>query len=436
MPDNTPNNPLDTPVRRMDRVLTKPWWKRRPFQLTALGLVLVAGTVATVALLPASGTVTVAANSLDTGAVVRGPFQDYVPLRASVVPLDTVYVTSQTNGRVDSVAAQDGEQVTPGQALMRLSNPELTLEVSSREADISGRLSDSNNQLMNLQTQQQARQQALADAAYAVHKAETDLAKRRLLLDQGVLNEAAVKPFADEVDYQRSRLATLKSTEAQETAFYRDQHEQILSSANDLRRSLTEVRQGLSALTVTAPVAGRLTDFDFKPGQAIKQGDPLGEVDSEGTYKLRAEVDEYYLSRLSPGLAADAQVHGRTMTVKVSKVFPQVNNGRITVELAFAGAMPSDLKRGEAIDTRLSLGSTQSAVLAPAGTWLNDSGGTYVFVLDASGRHADRRTVSLGRRNPEFAEVLTGLKPGDRIVTGGTANLTRAQHLRLEGKNE
>ena len=420
----------------MDRVIAKAWWKRRPVQLTALAAVLLVGGIAVFVALPAADTVTVAANSLDTGQVVKGPFQDYVPLRATVVPLDTVYITAQTNGRVESVAAQDGEQVTPGQALMRLSNPELTLEVSSREADISARLSDINNQLMTLQTQQQSRQQALADAAYAVHKADTDLAKRRLLLEQGVLNDAAVKPYVDELDYQKSRLATLKSTESQETSFYASQHTQILDSAADLRRSLAEVREGLSALTVTAPVSGRLTDFDFKPGQAIKQGDPLGEVDSEGTYKLRAEVDEFYLSRLSAGLAAQAQVHGRTLTVTVSKVFPQVNNGRITVELAFSGVMPSDLKRGEAVDTRLSLGSTQQAVLAPAGTWLNDSGGTYVFVLDASGRHADRRAVSLGRRNPEFAEVVSGLKPGERIVTGGTQNLTRAQHLRLEGKNE
>ncbi len=178
-------------------------------------------------------------------------------------------------------------------------------------------------------------------------------------------------------------------------------------------------------------MAGRLTDFDFKPGQAVKQGDPLGEVDSEGTYKLRAEVDEFYLSRLSAGLTASATVHGRTLPVKVTRVFPQVTNGHVSVEMEFAGAMPSDLKRGEAIDVRLSLGSTQSAILAPAGTWLNDSNGTYAFVLNAKGDRADRRAISIGRRNPEYAEVVSGLAPGERIVTSSTQSLIKAQHLRL-----
>lgn len=307
------------------------------------------------------------------------------------------------------------------------------LEVSTREADISARLSDSNNQLMNLQTQAQAREQTRADVAYALHKAEQDLQKRTLLRDQGVINDAALKSYVDEVAYQRSRLAALKATEAQEAAFTKSQRAQILASADDLRRSLGEVRKGLNALTITAPNTGRLTGFDLKPGQAVNMGDALGEVDSEGTYKLRAQVDEFYLARLSNGLKATARIHDKVVNVHVSKVFSQVNNGRVTVELEFDSALPADLKRGEAVDIRLQLSSGgQVAVLAPAGGWVNDSNGTSVFVLNARGDRADRRTVSIGRRNPEQVEVLAGLKPGDRIVVNGTQAYQKAQHLRLK----
>ena len=424
-----PDRPLNSTIT--DRRIEKPWWHRRPFQVG--GAVIAAALLVGlgVIFLPPSNTVTVAADTLDTGIVTRASFQDYIALRAAVAPLDIIYITAETNGRVIHVAASDGIMVMPGQPLAMLGNPELTLEVSSREADISARLSDTNNQLMNLQTQQQAGEQAVADVTYALHKAEEELAKRQMLREHGVYNDAAVQTYVDEVAYQKQRLAALKEQQVQQAQFYISQRQQILASANDLRQSREQVRSGLKALNLTAPVQGRLTDFNLKPGQAVKMGDPLGEVDSEGTYKLKAEVDEFYLSRLSVGLTAVADVHGKDMPVHISKVFPQVNNGRITVELEFEGSMPVDLKRGETIDVRLSLGATKMALLAPSGSWLNDTGGNSIFVLSASGDKASRRVITIGRRNPEYVEIVSCLKPGEHIITGGTTNLLKAQHLRL-----
>ncbi len=423
--DQTPRGPMDRSVRPQ-------WYKRRPYQLGMGVAVLTTLTGLAFIALPAPNTVTLNATSVDTGEVVRAAYQDYVPLRASVVPQTTIYITAETSGRVETVSVNDGEAVVAGQPLARLANPDLTLAVSSREADISGRLSDTNSQLMNLQTAREAREQTIADVAYALHKAEEDLAKKQLLRERDVLNDAYVKTSADEVAYQKSRLASLNAAQATATRFYADQRQQILASASDLRQSLNEARQSLGALTISAPAVGRLTDFNLKPGQSVKMGDPLGEVDSEGSYKLRAEVDEFYLSRLSAGLKAQAHVHDRDVTVHIAKVFPQVSNGHIVVELAFDNAPPADLTRGEAVDVRLSLGNTTQALLAPVGSWLNDTGGASVFVLNSSGTSADRRTITVGRRNPEYAEILSGLKPGDRIVTSGTQNLTKAQHIRFQ----
>ena len=429
MPDH-PLSPSGT-----DRKIAKPWYRRRPFQLGAMAAALCTVIAIVVVVLPPANTATVNADALDTGAVVRAPYQDYVALRAAVVPLNVTYITAETNGRVLSVSANDGDMVVPGTVLAQLGNPDLTLQVTSQEADISGRLSDTNSQLMALQTAKENRDQTIADVAYALHKAEEELSKRQLLRQQGILNDANVKPYADEVAYQKQRLDALQASQPQETQFYASQASQIQGSANDLRRSLGEVRAGLNALNLTAPAQGRLTGFDLKPGQAIKQGDPIAEVDSEGTSKLRADVDEFYLSRLSVGLAATATVHGRDTKVHVSKVFPQVNNGRVAVELEF-DEMPADLKRGESVDVRLSLGATEEAVLVPNGAWLSDSNGTSIFVLNGSGNHADRRTITTGRRNPEYVEVLGGLKPGEHVVTGGTSDFAKAQHLNISKSNQ
>ena len=428
MPDSVPTHSASS----MDRSRPRPWYRRRPVQIGgALGLAVVA-TAAFMLLSPRAGTVVVDADSLDTGEVIRGPYQDYVPLRAEAVPLETTYITAETAGRVEAVAVSDGDRVTKGQALVYLANPSLTLDVSAREADISARLTDNSNQLMSLKTAQENREQALADATYALSRAEQDLQKRETLRAQNIINDAMVKPYADEVAYQRQRVAALRTAQSPDAQFYAAQRRQVQDNASDLRRNLGEVRRGLSALTVSAPAEGRLTAFNLKPGQAVNEGDPVGQVDSEGRYKLRAEVDEYYLPRLSQGLKAEARVHDQPVSVEVAKVFPQVTNGRVVVELTFASAAPADFKRGETVDIRLSLGQTKPAILAPSGSWLNDTGGTWVFVLNAAGDQASRRAVSIGRRNPEQVEVLSGLKPGERIVTGGISNLRNTEHLRLQ----
>lgn len=420
-----------SPAARMDRRLARPWWRRRPILMAAFVIALLAAGGAAFLILPPPGTMTTELASVDSGEVVKGPFQDYVPLRASVAPLDITYITAVAGGQVAGLSAQDGDMVAAGQELARLDNPNLSLQVASQEADVSGRLSDTNNQLMTLRTNEAERDQALADAQYALHKAQENLQRYQRLREQGVANDANVKPYADEADYQRARVASLEKAQGSDASFFAGQRQQIDASAQDLRRSLAAVRRGLDALTLRAPIAGRLTGFDLKPGQAVKAGDALGEVDSEGQWKLSAEVDEFYLTRLSPGLSATANVHGQNVSVRISKIYPQVHDGHITVELQFDGLMPADLKRGEAIDVRLSLGKTSQALLAPSGSWLNDSNGTYAFVLDASGKRADRRAITTGRRNPDYVEVLSGLKPGERIVTSSLAAYAKAQHLRF-----
>lgn len=418
----------------MDRRIERRW-RPAPALLWAVGLAILAcaGLLAW-ELSPKAGTVDVDAATLSFGEVVRAPYLDYAPLRAEVAPALTTFIAAETSGRVEAVLAADGDLVAAGQELARLSNPQLSLEVTAREADIAARLSENTGRLMGLKGAEESREQALADTAHALSRARQDLDRRQILLAKAMLSPSAVQPYLEEVDYQKERLATLRAAQRSDAAFYAEQRAQAARSAQDLRRSLAETRAGRSALVVRAPTAGRLTAFDLKPGQAVRMGDPLGQVDAEGAYKLRAKLDEYYLPRLSTGQSAQATVRDHAVSARVTKVFPQVADGRATLELAFDGVAPGGLRRGETIDLRLSLGRPQPAIIAPSGAWLNDTGGAWAFVLSADGARAERRAIVLGRRNPEQAEVLSGLRPGERIVTTGAQDLTKAKFLRIRSK--
>ena len=410
----------------MDRRITrKHSAKRLRWALIALSVSAVAAAVAW--LLPARGALVVDAAAIETATIVRAPFQDYLPLRAEVAPLHSVVVAAVSGGSVAELYVQDGVLVRAGAPLARLDNPTLRLEVAGREVEIASRLADVSAQELALRRNRADLDNGAATAANEVLRAEHDLLQRKTLFDKGIIAPAALEPYKREAEFRRERLAALRSSEGGERTAEGGQMGRLAQTRALLSANLAAVRGELGGLVLRAPVAGRLTGFTLQPGQPLKAGDPLGQIDGEGAYKLIGEVDEFYLARLSPGQRATADIDGGAATLTVTRVLPQVVNGRFKVELTFAGTAPVGLRRGQAVDARVTLGGARSAVVAPAGAWL-DAGGTTAFVMDADG-HAVRRAITLGRRTPEQVEVTGGLTPGERIVVSGIAAYAKQTSL-------
>lgn len=420
--------PLHTNGAAMDRRIERPHARRRKLLVRfGLALAVVAAVAALWWFLPGSGSLAVDAATLRTAPVTRAAFGDYVPLRAQVAPLQTVYVTAVSGGQVEALLASDGQAVAAGAPLARLANPELALDVASRSANIAGQLSSISGQRLSIQQSREQSQRDIASARNELAKAEALLRQKQILFDKQIVTAAALAPLRDEVAYQRARLDALTRSDREATKMLTDQASGVDATAGELRESLAMTRAGLAALMVRAPVAGRLTAFTLQPGQMIKPGETLGQVDSERAWKLTADVDQFYLGRVRNGLTAIAEIDGRRLSLTVIKVLPQVTEGRFRIELGFTGAPPTGLNRGQTLDVRLTLGADRPAVVAPAGGWL-DAGGTTAFVLTGEDR-AVRRAITTGRRNPDQVEVTSGLAPGDRIVTTPLATYAPYQTL-------
>ena len=415
----------------MDRRVERPHARYRKLLLRAgVAIAVVLGAIALWWLMPGANAVTADADTIGTGAVTRAPFRDFVPLRAEVAPLGTVFVAAVSGGQVAELIATDGDMVAAGAPLARLSNPQLELEVATRSADIAGQLSSISGQRVAIQRTRLDGEREVADARNSLSKAEAELRKKQTLFEKGIVTRAAIDPLRDEVAYQRQRVGALGTGRAQADRTLDDQTAGVALTARELRESLAMVRGGLSSLIVRAPAGGRLTAFQLQPGQTLKAGDPVGQVDSEGRWKLVADVDQFYLGRVRPGLSASAEIDGRTAAMTILKVLPQVTDGRFRVELGFTGAAPAGLNRGQTLDVKLVLGADRPAVVAPAGGWL-DAGGTSAFVLDGENR-AVRRAIITGRRNPDQVEVTSGLSPGERIVTSPIAAYAQYQTLLIK----
>ncbi|WP_019831682.1 efflux RND transporter periplasmic adaptor subunit [Sphingomonas sp. PR090111-T3T-6A] len=411
----------------MDRRVEKPRTDRR-WRWIAAAVGLLVAVLLGWRLLPSSGSADVAAADIETGTVARDRFEDYLPVRATVAPNVTTFVVAVSGGQVEKLLVQDGAAVTEGQPLATLLNPALKLDVLTREAEIASQLGTLSGDDLALEKSRLDRASQTASASYDLIKARRDLSIRQQLHDQGFVSDEGVKSYREEADYQQKRLGQLQSGQAKEDQTANLQASRLAETRARLTSNLSAVRAGLDALVVRAPVGGRLTNFTIQPGQMLKAGDQVGQVDSEGSWKLVADVDEYYLGRVQPGQHASGD---NGLNLVVTKVLPAVTNGRFHIELGFVGAAPKGLNRGQTADIRVTLGSARVALVAPVGSWLDSGGGTSAFVLDADGRYARRRPIRTGARNPEQVEILSGLQPGDRIVTSNTAAYAKSGILNI-----
>jgi HlyD family secretion protein len=423
----------DDPVSggAMDRVIERKRIDKR---------VLIAGGAGAVLLLilifwlfaPRANSEAVARDRLTIAPVQAGVFEDFLPLRARVTPLVTVYLDAVEGGRVEKKLVEDGAQVVQGQMLAVLSNAELQLSTLEKQAEVE-------QQLNNMRSQELALVNTRNSNLRDLNQAETDLAKAERQYDlQKALAEkgfVAMKTFNDTKDdlvYQRQRLQILKRSIAQTEALQTSQLQQLRAAAASLNSSMSVAQSSLGQLNIKAPVTGQLSGFDIQLGQSLQQGERIGQVDSAGADKLQADVDEFYLGRVSVGQSATADINGKTYRLKVAKVYPQVRNGQFQIDLTFDGPEPAGVQRGQTIQAKLTVGDSSRATLIPNGAFFNDTGGTWVFVLDKGGNSASKRQVQLGRKNSDFIEVLGGLKPGERVITSSYSGMVDKDHLTFE----
>jgi len=399
--------------------------------------ILIAGAAGVVLLLiilfwlfaPRADSMSVARDRLAIGTAESGTFDDFLPLRGRVTPLVTVFLDAVEGGRVDQKLVEDGAHVTQGQMLAVLSNAELQLSTLEKQAEVE-------QQLNNMRSQELALTQTRNANLRDLNQAETDLAKmrrqyelQRPLAEKGFVSAKTFNDTRDDLQYQQQRLAILKHSIKQTEALQSSQLHQLRIASTSLNSSMGIARSNLGQLSIRAPVTGELSGFDIQLGQSLQQGERIGQIDSTGGNKLQADVDEFYLGRVHVGQTATAEVDGKTYRLKVAKVYPQVRNGQFQIDLTFDGTSPASMQRGQTIQTRLTLGDSSKAVLIPNGAFFNDTGGSWVFVVDRSGNGATRRQIQLGRRNTDFIEVLSGLSPGEQVITSSYSGLTDKAHL-------
>lgn len=415
----------------MDRVVAKTVPLRRKLAWGAAGLLAAIFAWWLASTLMGGRSLSVESGRILVSRVTVGTFEDFVPLRGRLVPSSTVYLDAIAGGRVEEVLVEDGATVEAGELIATLSNTSLQLEVLSREAAVTEQLNTMRSIELQLEQNRLSHRRNLVEIEYQITRLNRSIGRQQELAEKNLVSRSTLDELQDELAYYVSRRDVTLESQATDARMQEAQLAQLRAAGSQLERSLAFARKNLDDLNIRAPVAGKLSGFNIEIGQSIGPGGRLGQIDDPEGYKLSASIDEYYLGRVDLQQTAVADHNGRDVRLRVVKIYPQVNNGQFEVDMSF-DEQPEGLRRGQTLQLRLTLGDNADAVLIPNGSFYQETGGNWVFVVAPDGTEAVRRTVRLGRRNTDYIEVLDGLEPGERVVTSPYTSYVGMDRLNID----
>lgn len=361
-------------------------------------------------------------DKITISSVAEGDFQEFIPVTGTILPHTTFYLAAILGGTVENKFVEEGAMLKKGDKILRLSNTNVQLNALQQETFTYQQINDARNTRLQIEQNSNALQNALVSSNYSLINSREVFERQKTLQEKHLISLQ---------DYQQAENNYNLSLEQQKLAYQnfvadsilkQAQLTQIAASIDRLQKNLELIRENIDNLTVKAPINGQLTSLIAETGQSKSPGDQLGQIDALDGFKVRADIDEFYILRIANGLHATVEIDTKNYNLKVMKVYPQVTSGKFQVDMTFEGDLPDGIRRGQTLQIRLQLSERTKALLLPRGGFYQKTGGQWIFILNGSGSEAIKRSISLGRQNPDYFEVLTGLIPGDKVVTSSYDN--------------
>lgn len=415
----------------MDRALPKKTWTSKRITL-ALGIVgIITLILASYYFTSGNTRLNVDAERITISTVKEDSFREFIPVNGTVLPISSIFLDASVGGRVEEKYVEDGVHLRKGDPIMRLSNTDLELSLVTQETQVYNNLTQMQIAQTNAQTTSIANRNQMADAENALKEAKRIYDVNKTLFERNAIGSQEYQQAKNNYDYQLERIKLTRENIVQDSirsVQNLQQNKQLYASGMS---ALELMRRKVGDLILRAPVDGQLTSFDAEIGQSKNPGERLGQIDVLTGFKVRADIDEHYISRIYPDLEGEFNFAGKTYKLVIRKVYTQVTSGRFQVDLEFADEVPEGIRRGQTLQIRLALSDETKAILLSKGGFYQQTGGNWVFKLTDDGKTAYRVDVQLGRQNPDYYEVISGLEPGDQVVTSSYDTYDRVQELRI-----
>ena len=409
----------------MDRIIEKkkglalvfskkalPWW------LGALLLVFILWT----ALRDNASTLRVNGDTLNIATVEQGEFNDYIRISGQVQPMTTIQLSPLEGGVVEEIYIEEGSQVRKGDVILSLSNENLDMQILNSEAELAEKENILRNTMISMEQQKLSVQQERLQLEMDVRRYRRAYEQQKALYDEKLIAREAFLQAEEDYRLAIDKLELVRNRELQDSLYRTAEIEQMEESLENMRINMQMIRRRKDNLDIKAPIDGELGLLDAVLGQSIASGTKIGQINDLSSYKIEAQIDEHYIDRVFAGLDATFERQDETFAATIRKVYPEVREGKFKADFKFTGQQPENIRTGQTYYLNLQLGQPEEAVLIPRGSFYQQTGGQWIYVVDESGDRAVRRDIRIGRQNPQYYEVLEGLDPGEKVIISGYDN--------------
>ena len=400
----------------MDRIITENRWIKKKYWKYIAGGVIIIAIILFFIFRDWTSTVRVEKERLTIAAVLKGVFNDYITNDGTAAPISTVYLDAYEGGKVEEIILEEGSMLKKGDVIVRLSNNDLNLNILNSEAQLAEKSNFLREVRIRMEQEKHSLEREMLNAKFdLVSKKRTWEQNKELFKDELISRDEFIRS-EEAYTLADKTLELVMLRQKQDNEFRNLQIEQITENLKNMQMNLALVKQQQDYLNVKSPVDGQLGSLLVEIGQAITRGFRIGQINILTSYKIEADVDEHYIDRIRPGLTGYIERPNDTLQLEIKKVYPEVRNGRFKIDLVFTGKLPENIRIGQSYFIKLQLGQPIEAIQIPQGSFYQATGGQWIFVVDKSGQFALKRAIKIGRKNPQYYEVIEGLAPGEQVI--------------------
>ncbi len=409
----------------MDRVIEKKKGWRLAFTKKALpywgGAVLLA-LVLWLIFRDNASTLRVDRDTLQISEVTAGEFDDYVRINGQVQPRTTIQISPIEGGVVEEILIEEGSQVKKGDEILRLINESLDLQILNSEAELAEKENILRNTMISMEQQKLSVRQERLQLDMEMRRAERAYNQQKALYEEGLIAREEWLKAEENYLLYRDRLALVRERELQDSLYRSVEITRMEESLENMRLNMKMIRERKDNLTIKAPIDGQLGLLDVVLGQNISAGMKIGQINDLTNYKIEAQIDEHYIDRVTAGLGATFERQGEVFHAAIRKVYPEVREGKFKADFRIEGAQPENIRTGQTYYLNLQLGQPEKGILIQRGSFYQQTGGRWIYVLSEDGGKAVRREIRIGRQNPQYYEVVEGLNPGEKVIVSSYAS--------------
>lgn len=351
-----------------------------------------------------------------TGTARQGEFNDYIRVSGQVQPMTTVQLSPTEGGNVKRIVVEEGSHVNEGDVIVVLGNESLDMQILNSEAELAEKENILRNTMISMEQQKLSVRQEKLSLQIEVRRARRAYEQNKALYEEKLIAKEEYLKASEDYELAKDKLELVTDRERQDSLYRSVQIAQMHESLENMRLNMNMIRRRKENLSVKAPISGELGLLDVELGQSVAAGAKIGQINNLDSYKIEAQIDEHYIDRVAPGLEATFERQSEKYSSVIRKVYPEVRDGKFKADFRFEGQQPENIRTGQTYYLNLQLGQSAEAILIPRGSFYQNTGGKWVYVLNADGTKATKRSVRIGRQNPQYYEVLEGLAPGDKVI--------------------